>query len=211
MAKKSKKLFTASQVEVDVWEERDRLSIVLRDKATQQVTIAEWWDDDARQMFEDGFFESGRKLKESVIKYAEDMGILAKPGLFSKNPGETGWRKYGPGKYDAIVDSYVHALDGEGWGDEEIGDVSDFGWYGLMSGDAGFLLEPDAIPRIAREEKDRLTPEEMRELKETVGVIIHENDQGFVGVTYYKSAVKLKKAWEKLAEEAEEFYQGVEE
>jgi hypothetical protein len=129
------------------------------------------------------------------------------------NPrGETGWRSYGPGKYNSIVDSYVHALDTEGWGDEEIGDVQDFGWYGLMGPmEAGELLEPDAVPRIAREEKDQLTPEERRELKETVGVIIEENDQGFVGVTYYKSKKQLKKAWDKIAEDAEEFYKEQEE
>jgi predicted nucleic acid-binding OB-fold protein len=129
------------------------------------------------------------------------------------NPsGETGWRSYGPGKYDSIVDSYVHALDSEGWGDEEIGDVQDFGWYGLMGpAEAGFLLEPDAVPRIAREEKDELTLEERKELRDVIGVIIEENDQGFVGVTYFTSKTKLKKAWEKLAADAEEFYQEQEE
>ena len=68
-------------VEVDIWKERDRLSIVIRDKETQQITYADWWDDEARQMFEDGFFVSGkgsRALEESVLKYAEEVGILEK-------------------------------------------------------------------------------------------------------------------------------------
>jgi len=84
----SKKLPTRSQVRVDVWEERDRLSIAVVDKDTDKA-IVEWWDEDARQMFEDGFFKPGivhgqlsqsadRNLTESVLEYAEDMGFIAK-------------------------------------------------------------------------------------------------------------------------------------
>lgn len=158
-------------------------------------------------------FSGGRGDKKVLKEWADFYDIDFKGAKVAKKnpPGTTGWRGYGPGKYDSVVDSYVHALDGEGWGDEEIGDVADFGWYGLMSGDPGFLMEPDAIPRIAREGKDELTPEERRQLKETVGVIIHESDSGSVGITYYKSEKQLKKAWEELAAEAEEFYAGVEE
>lgn len=75
-----KRLLSRAEVDVDVWQERDRLSIVIRDKKTGQRTIAEWWDDDARQMFEDGFFRRGVELKRSVIAYAEEMGLLAPPG-----------------------------------------------------------------------------------------------------------------------------------
>jgi hypothetical protein len=78
-----KRLLSRAEVDVDVWEERDRLSIVIKDKKTGQRTIAEWWDDDARQMFEDGFFKRGVELKRSVIGYAEDMGLLSKIG---RNP-----------------------------------------------------------------------------------------------------------------------------
>lgn len=131
------------------------------------------------------------------------------------NPrGETGWRSYGPGKYDSIVDSYVHALSMEGWGDEEIGDVQDFGNYVIIASDPesssvsspGFLLDRDAVPRIAREEKDELTREEIRELEGVIGVIIHEDDQGFVGITYFEFRNKLWKAWEQIKVDADEFY-----
>jgi hypothetical protein len=128
------------------------------------------------------------------------------------NPKEEGWRSYGPGKYDSIVDSYVHALDTEGWGDEEIGDVQDFGWYGKMGpAEPGFLLGSDAVPRIAKEEKDEITMEERKELRDVIGVIIEENDQGFVGISYFTSKAKLKKAWDKIAADAEEFYEQQEE
>ena len=84
-----KKKYTRSQVKVTVWEERDRLHIGIVDKATEEVSIADWWDDDARQMFEDGFFKPGiihrsldqvadDKMTKSVLDYAEEIGMLAK-------------------------------------------------------------------------------------------------------------------------------------
>ncbi len=79
-----KRLLSRAEVDVNVWEERDRLHIAIVDKKTGQRTIAEWWDDDARQMFEDGFFKRGVELKRSVIHYAEEMGLLSKIG---RNPG----------------------------------------------------------------------------------------------------------------------------
>lgn len=69
----------ASDVNVEVWEERDRLHIQAVHKQTG-VTIAEWWDDDARSMFEDGFFRRGRELKPSVVAYLQDMRLVNPPG-----------------------------------------------------------------------------------------------------------------------------------
>jgi uncharacterized membrane protein (UPF0127 family) len=65
-----------SDVSVDSWQERDRLGIWITDRRTDKV-IAEWWDDDARQMFEDDFFKPGKQLSESVLDYAESVGLLA--------------------------------------------------------------------------------------------------------------------------------------
>ncbi len=68
-------------VEVDVWAERDRMHIWVKYEATHPLkageTVMEWWDDEAREMFEDGFFDR-RNLKSSVIRYCEDMGWLEK-------------------------------------------------------------------------------------------------------------------------------------
>jgi len=83
---------TRDEARVECWEERDRLHIGIQVKDTSELAgeyVADWWDDDARQMFEDGFFKGGiihrqldqvpsRELEESVLEYAEDMGILAK-------------------------------------------------------------------------------------------------------------------------------------
>ncbi|MDP2730342.1 MAG: hypothetical protein Q8O55_07660 [Dehalococcoidales bacterium] len=68
---------TRDTVKVDVWEERDRLIISIEDKESGN-SYATWVDEDARQMFEDGFFKPGRYLEDSVLTYAEEMGILTK-------------------------------------------------------------------------------------------------------------------------------------
>ncbi len=71
----SKTKLSRDDVRVEVWEERDRLHIGVQNKKTGDY-LASWWDDEAREMFEQGFFKSGRELKESVLSYAEEMGIL---------------------------------------------------------------------------------------------------------------------------------------
>ncbi len=79
---------TADQVQIEVWEERDRLHIGIQDKNTGQY-YASWWDDEAREMFENGFFKGSTihgqlsqsadtELANSVLVYALEMGILSK-------------------------------------------------------------------------------------------------------------------------------------
>lgn len=65
------------QPHVEVWEERDRLHIHL---LQGDRTVAEWWDEDAREMFEDGFFKRGKELEASVIEYAKSVGLLGRHG-----------------------------------------------------------------------------------------------------------------------------------
>lgn len=55
------------------WEERDRVHIALVDDDSQ--TIVEWWDDEAREAFEDGFLDR-RRLQASAEEYAKHMGII---------------------------------------------------------------------------------------------------------------------------------------
>ncbi len=72
MARKTKTP-PARTLTVDVWEERDRLHVrVSADEG--QTDVADWWDDDARQMFEDGFFDR-RNLAASVLEYCASVGI----------------------------------------------------------------------------------------------------------------------------------------
>ena len=81
---------TRYDVSVDSWVERDRTGIWVTDKRTGK-TIAEWWDEDAREMFEQGFFKpgeirhqeiTGRAFEESVLDYAESVGLLAGSGKY---------------------------------------------------------------------------------------------------------------------------------
>ena len=77
-------------VDIGTWVERDRMGIWITDKYTNE-TIAEWWDEDAREMFDQGFFKpgdirqqtiTGRTFEDSVIDYAESVGILAGGGKY---------------------------------------------------------------------------------------------------------------------------------
>ena len=82
---------TRYDVEIGTWAERDRLGIWLTDKRTGK-SIAEWWDENAREMFDQGFFKpgdirqqtiTGRAFEESVLDYAESVGLLAGSGKYS--------------------------------------------------------------------------------------------------------------------------------
>ncbi len=81
---------TRQEVEIGTWVERDRIGIWITDKRTDK-TVAEWWDEDAREMFEQGWFKpgdirhqtiTGRAFEESVLDYAESMGLLAGSGKY---------------------------------------------------------------------------------------------------------------------------------
>lgn len=75
-------------VRVEVWEERDRLHIGIQNKDTGEY-VASWWDDEARKMFEQGFFKRGRALQESVLAYAEEVGLLAPKEARRHCPAQT--------------------------------------------------------------------------------------------------------------------------
>ncbi len=87
-------------VRVDSWTERDRLGIWITDPRTDKV-LAQWWDEGARQMFEDGFFKpgmirqqtiTGHDFEESVMAYAESVGILTPtiaPAVKPRPSGDT--------------------------------------------------------------------------------------------------------------------------
>jgi hypothetical protein len=64
------------QYTVDTWEERDRLHISLTDSCCDKELL-DLWDDDARSAIEDGFIDP-RKLLDSTIEYARELGLLGK-------------------------------------------------------------------------------------------------------------------------------------
>jgi hypothetical protein len=106
-------------------------------------------------------------------------------------------RPYGPGKFDTMLDAAVYQLSLDG-ADEEAGDVSEVGfWSGLMyNGEImSQELEISKETNTTREERAYLAKEGQ------AGVILTENDQGFVNVSYFKNKKDLKDAWEAIVED----------
>lgn len=69
-----------SDLKVTIWDERDRLRIRVTDDDTEQLDVANWWDDDARSMIKDGFFDNGNGfevLEESILDYCQENGLIA--------------------------------------------------------------------------------------------------------------------------------------
>jgi hypothetical protein len=60
---------------IDIWTERDRLGIWVTDKLKDKV-VFEVWDEDARRLFDDGFFRPGDGLKESVLEYLKQTKVI---------------------------------------------------------------------------------------------------------------------------------------
>lgn len=61
--------------DVDFWSERDRIGIWVTDTTTGKV-IFEVWDKDALELFDDGFFKQGKRLKESVLAYLKEKKVI---------------------------------------------------------------------------------------------------------------------------------------
>src|SRR5215831_7100505 len=89
------------------------------------------------------------------------------------------FRSYGPGKYDTYATAHLHELSMDG-ADEECGDVSTTGWYGLLRG-----------------------PFEHEQLKKYAGAIVEENDQGFVNSQLFTSKKALEKKWKSICKDVE--------
>lgn len=106
-------------------------------------------------------------------------------------------RRYGPGKFDTILDKYVYqsTLDG---GCEELGDVETFNHYAKVSLGQEGLKD---IARMAKEDGDTLTMEECRLIRRSVGAIVETRNSGAVSVDYYSSKSALKRDWDRLEKE----------
>jgi len=109
-------------------------------------------------------------------------------------------RRYGSGKFNTVLDSYVYATSLDGGADEELGEADTFGWYGVLTGGDDLL---SAVEREARDHDDELTEEEAELLRESAGVILSEDSQGFAYVDYFDHKRDLVKAWRRLEEEYE--------
>jgi hypothetical protein len=105
-----------------------------------------------------------------------------------------GVRPYGPGKFSTVLDSYVYSVSLDGGCDEEEGD-SDAGiWYGLMRN--GRTIFKDHDPFL-----ETLNSAEQEQLMSCAGVILYQDSNGFVGVTYYDTNKELNTAWADVVSE----------
>src|SRR4029077_13470721 len=111
-----------------------------------------------------------------------------------------GIRRYGPGKFNTILDSVIHQMTLDGTC-ESAGDVSEVGFYANK-----VELCPDSVKdaeEIAGKSGDGpLTVEEIDLLTESVGAIVVESEQGLVTVDYYDDEEELDKDWEEVEDDA---------
>ncbi|MGI0150057.1 MAG: hypothetical protein ACREDF_11080 [Thermoplasmata archaeon] len=119
-----------------------------------------------------------------------------------------GIRRYGPGKFDTILDSYVFSLSLDGA--DTVGDVSEIGIvYSRIE------LGADAVKgierEIEREKDDPLTDEEHELVSGSFGAILTENDQGFVSVDYFETEKEYESDWKEIEEEVDSMYADTEE
>lgn len=96
-------------------------------------------------------------------------------------------------KFDTKLDAWLYGLMKEWEYDKEIGNVSEIGvWYGLVH-------NCPAILKAAKAEN--LTAEELSLLQKFTGMIVREDDKGYVSVDYYVHKIHLQYDWERYEDE----------
>ena len=105
-----------------------------------------------------------------------------------------------PGKFEGElrISEFIWDLTLEGFEDEELGDVESFGYFAKVSLGPKML---DDVARMARETGVELTPGERQFVKEQAGVILSEDNFGFVSATYFDSKERLDEVWKRLEED----------
>ena len=98
-------------------------------------------------------------------------------------------RPYGPGRYHLKLDAYVHQVALEVGGDLEIGSAAEAdGHYTLMRDGSTVFLDEDPFC-------EGLCAEEAIFLHGLAGLIIREDNQGFVHVSYFRNPDDLEVEW----------------
>src|SRR3984957_15456902 len=104
-------------------------------------------------------------------------------------------RPYGPGKFNTILDSYVYSVSLDGGCDEEEGSVDECGaWYGIMRNGRTIFRDHDPL-------LETLNSSEQEKLTSSAGVILYEDSNGFVYVSYYATDDELNAEWAKVVAE----------
>jgi hypothetical protein len=106
-------------------------------------------------------------------------------------------RPYGPGKFNTMLDAYVYSVSLDGGCDAETGDANSTGWYGLMRHGRSIFRDHDPM-------LESLNEAEQEKLTTCAGVILFEDSNGFVSITYYDTEEKLDAVWAQIEKETED-------
>lgn len=107
---------------------------------------------------------------------------------------------YGIGKFNNPLDEYVYKVTLQGGCDDEIGSVTENGyWYGLMRDGRSIFLDNDPfLESLSEGDRELLTS--------CAGVIVSEDADGFVYVEYYHDEDELNDAWQRIVEFVSAWY-----
>jgi len=141
------------------------------------------------------------EANEPIYKAVE--AVLSRYGRKGAEQNEI--RLLGPGKFSAVVDEYVWQVSLDSGGcDEEVSHPDGMGWAGLFRN--GRTVFQDNDPNL-----EKLTEME-RELVQTAAIIIlQEDSQGFVTITYHTDEAEGEEEWSQIEadfpEDGEEEYE----
>lgn len=107
-------------------------------------------------------------------------------------------RPYGPGKYDTFLEAEIYEVSLSSGTSEECGSCPEVGlWAAMLVFDEHELVD------------SLLTKDEHDLLRSHAGVILVENDQGFVSMSWYETFEQLILAWEDVEQEISDLYEEI--
>jgi hypothetical protein len=154
----------------------------------------EWDLDEAYELYEAGVDKGIERGAEKRL--GPKSKWKQKRGRLDGALGEI--RRYGPGKFDTLLDSYLWDATLDSGADEETGYPDGGGWFGKLRFDAGMLA---SVQNAAADNNDKLTDNEAHEIKKNYGVILFERSDGIVEVAWYAKQAKLEADWNKIVED----------
>ena len=107
-------------------------------------------------------------------------------------------RRYGPGKFSTLLDSFLYDIVLNGGEDASASYPDGGGSYALILGG------PDLLPAVsdyAHERSDKLTSQEANALRDTAGIILYERSDGIVQSEWYDSKSDLEISWNEIEAE----------
>lgn len=160
-----------------------------------------------------GGMMSHAEARETIALIERTLGRKAPrdPKTWSRqNPerDEGEIRPYGAGKYDTILDSLI---DQHEMGTEDIGSVDELGYFALLgfpeTDIRSFIDELNAAS--VRGFGEPLTEAEKEEIENAIGVIMDENDQGFVHMQWFYEGeeAEMESKWDEIQDEYERYYE----